>query len=185
MTVTLYERTVCVYYLESLCWSKSIPMTHSQPHFSESLNDETVCAEKEGKKYGYKFFEGNLQRIQFLFIHLYTGYFLSHQFSQHRPNVSDLNGTRFFLNCINNTAWVTEVRIEFSILLWYDATSLRNWSIEFRDSAVVLSSRFERSSSTFLASKIWPLHCLKILGMNLFIYLLILFSTDDKGWNPI
>lgn len=96
MTVTLYDRTVSVYYLESLCWSESIPMTHSQPHFSESLNDETVCAEKEGKKYGYKFFEGNLQRIKFLFIHLYTGCFLSHQFSQHRPNVSDLNGTRFF-----------------------------------------------------------------------------------------
>jgi hypothetical protein len=48
VTVSVIEITVCVYYLASLCSPKSIPMVHSQLHFCEGLNDETVCTEEVG-----------------------------------------------------------------------------------------------------------------------------------------
>jgi hypothetical protein len=55
-------------------------MVYSQLHFCAGLSDETVCAEEVvvvvvvGDVSGYKFFKGNLQRVQFLFIYLYISF---------------------------------------------------------------------------------------------------------------
>lgn len=62
VTVSINEITLCVYYVASLCWPKSIPMVHSQLHFCEGLSNETVYAEVVG---GVMYLDINFLKVTF------------------------------------------------------------------------------------------------------------------------